>query len=119
MEIGRSQPSQKRIAILKFARVALEDGRGLRSERRVDEDGGFRYGLAVHQADDVGHQFLRSLNGEGRDEKRNAGLSGGIDFPGQEFCSLAIGNIETVPVAVGRLADHNIERRRRFRIGLQ
>ena len=105
--------------MLKLARMAREDGGGLRGERAVDEDGGLGHLALVHQPHEVGDEFLRALHREGGDEERALLLRGSGDLAREDLAPAVLAALEAVAPAIGRFADHVVEVVRRFGVEVQ
>ena len=99
--------------------MGAEDVRGARGEGRVDEDRAFGNALGLDQRHEVDQQFLRPLDGEGRDQQRLAAAARLQHFGQQGRAPRGFGQFRAHPVAIGRFADQMVDPGRARRIGLQ
>ena len=88
-------------------------------QRRIEEDRRRRHLAALHQVDEIDDQFLRALDGEGRDQQRALARGGVANLGGEPLAPLLGRRRRAVDVAIGRIRRSRSRIRRRLRIGLQ
>lgn len=118
-QFGGNQSLTQDVAVLDFIGMSLEYGACARGQRRIDEYWGSGNLAGLHEQMKVNQQFLRPLDGEGRNDQGTVRPCGAAHDVAEHPASPVRRNVGAIPAAISRFADEIVDRGRTLRVGLE